>query len=484
MPPQPCKICVPNTVEQLALDHKQIDQLLTEFFCQAQKFFANQQTKNAASDIKDLKVSSVNISDGIGASAALTSFLENFAERLSGSSGPNYFGFVTGGATPASLLGDWLTAMFDQNAMGSKDSIAPHIEAQALSLFKQLIDLPGSFDGTFVTGATMSSFVGLATARQWVGEQHGLNIAQSGMFSVPLIKTFSATPHSSIYKAMSMAGLGRDNLTLVDALENREAIDVASLRRRLLEHNAPCIVVANSGTVNTVDFDDLRAIQKLKSEVPFWLHVDAAFGGIAACVKEYSHFCDGLDIADSITIDAHKWLNVPYDCAVQLTRHLPTQRRVFQNSAAYLEADISPTNFVDLTPENSRRLRALSVWMTLTAYGKNGYAEIVQRNVECAKRFGELISNDSRFELLAPVRLNGVCFTLANEPEGIGGSKALKQRISRLTHAIHVDGTFFLTPTVYQARPAMRLSVSNWQTQLINVEACYQKIADLVEATL
>jgi glutamate/tyrosine decarboxylase-like PLP-dependent enzyme len=211
------------------------------------------------------------------------------------------------------------------------------------------------------------------------------------------------------------------------------------------------LVVANAGTVNTVDFDDLWAIAALKERYPFWLHVDAAFGGFAALSRDHAPLLKGLAKADSVCVDLHKWLNVPYDAAVQFTRRRDLQVKVFQNSAAYLGLPTDNPDFVHLVPENSRRLRALAAWFSLTAYGLDGHREIVERNIASAHRLGARLSTLSQVQLVAPVRLNVVCFTF---PGDIGAA----------ARAVAETGQAFVTPTVYKGTPALRAAFSNWRT--------------------
>jgi glutamate/tyrosine decarboxylase-like PLP-dependent enzyme len=447
-------------------DSKNLFEILTQTVEVAQLHFDRQKTLPPGRFIEDIAMVDLP-QKGIGAEAVLNHFEKNFADKLANSSGPRYFGFVTGGSTPASIAGDWLVSAYDQNACGSNDSIAPQIERQTIHFFKQLFGLDKAYFGSFVTGATISNFTSLALARQWVGEQQGLDFSNEGLAHGSPLKVISSTPHSSVLKSLSMLGIGRKAMIKVDTLWDREAMDIKALEKILKENAGPVIVVATAGTVNTVDFDDLDSIGKLKSKYKFWLHVDAAFGGFAACSEKYSHYLYGINYADSITIDAHKWLNVPYDAAMQFTRHKDVQLRVFQNGAAYLGDPEKSPDYFHYTPENSRRFRALPSWFTLMAYGKEGYTEIVERNCEVAQYLGELIQSSDDFKLLAPVRMNVVCFTLAQED-------LTTEIIKKFLEAVRDDGRVFFTPTVYKGIPAIRAAISNWQTQEEDIELTYQ----------
>ncbi|MDV3308872.1 MAG: pyridoxal-dependent decarboxylase [Cyclobacteriaceae bacterium] len=409
--------------------------------------------------------------DGAGAEAVLNLFEEQYAQRISNSAGPRYFGYVIGGSTPASVVGDWIVSALDQNPFGSTDSIAPQIERQAIHYLKQLLNIDEAYFGSFVTGATMSNFVGMATARQWVGEQRGHDYSLDGITGAEPIHVLSGSAHSSIYKVLSMAGIGRKAIVKIKNLPGREAIDIADLEKHLQHANGPVIVSASAGTVNTVDFDDLEAIGKLKERYNFWMHVDAAFGGFAACSPRYAHLTKGINCADSITVDAHKWLNVPYDSAMHFTRHQVLQGKVFQNQAAYLGGDDLSPDYLHYTPENSRRFRALPAWFTLLAYGRSGHAEIVERNCALAGLLGECIERSQYFRLLAPVHMNVVCFTLKTD--------ATMARIQEFLDAVRDDGRAFFSPTVYTGVPAIRAAVSNWQTEGKDIRIAVEALEEI-----
>jgi glutamate/tyrosine decarboxylase-like PLP-dependent enzyme len=419
--------------------------------------------------------------NGLNTEGALQLFKEKFADLMVASTGPRYWGFVTGGTTPAALAGDWLTSLYDQNCQSNsknRGDVSAVVEFETVKILRGLLGLPDAFWGGFVTGATMSNFTCLGVARQWYGQKIGLDIAEEGLFGLKDMKILSAMPHSCVYKNLSMLGIGRKNLIKIKTLpDNREAMDVADLEENLkILRGQPCIVIASGGTVNTVDFDDMLVISELKKKYDFWWHIDAAFGAFAACSPKYADLLRGWEQADSIAIDLHKWLNVPYDSAVAFVKdtHLNLQRETFQNAnAAYLGDPKADFNFLNFIPENSRRMRALPAWMTLMAYGREGYQDIVERNVDNAKHLGELIAQSIDFQLLAPVRLNCVCFTLCGKT-----SAEVTFFLNKLTE----NGKVYMTPTVYLGQPAIRAAFVNWRTEKADVDLAFAEMNVVLES--
>lgn len=405
--------------------------------------------------------------EGAGAEVALATFRARYEAGLSGSAGPRYLGFVTGGATPAALAGDWLVSAYDQNVSNDGDSLATGVERETLGLLRELFGLPAAFEGAFVSGATQANLVGLATARQWAGERQGVDVSDAGLAALPRVPVLAGAPHASVLKALSVLGLGRQSVERVPCLPGRQAVDVGAVARRLrAQAGAPAILVASAGDVNTGDFDDLEALAGLAAEHGAWLHVDGAFGLFAACDPARAGLLAGLARADSVATDAHKWLNVPYDSGLVFTRHLALQEKVFRAVAAYLGAG---PDFLHRTPENSRRFRALPAWMTLMAYGRAGCRDVVTRCCDLAAGLGQRVSASGAYELLAPVRLNIVCFA----PRA-GGAAARDRVLARLTD----DGRAFLTPTVLDGRAALRAAFSNWRTTEGDLETIWAALRD------
>ncbi len=397
--------------------------------------------------------------EGMGAQEAIASFRRKYEGQLSGSAGPRYLGFVTGGSTPAALAGDWLVSSYDQNVSSDGDSIATTVERETLALLRDLFALPDDFDGVFVSGATQANLVALATARQWACQRLGHDPSEEGLWDMPRIPVFSSVPHTSILKALSMLGMGRQAVEYVPCLPGRQAIDPAELAQHLAAAGGkPVIVVASAGEVNTGDFDDLEALSSLCRSYGAWLHVDGAFGLFAACDPSRSHLLRGLDAADSITTDGHKWLNVPYDSGIIFTRNVALQEQVLKAAAAYLGAG---PDLLHRTPENSRRFRALPAWMTLMAYGRSGYQALVAQCCHLAQRLGQSIEQSVYFELLAPVSLNIVCFAFR---------EANVDQRDRFLEALKRDGQVLLTPTFFAGRAAMRAAFVNWSTSEQDVQ--------------
>jgi glutamate/tyrosine decarboxylase-like PLP-dependent enzyme len=249
-----------------------------------------------------------------------------------------------------------------------------------------------------------------------------------------------------------------------------------SIFEKMISENPlePFILVASGGTVNTVDFDDMQFIASLKSKYNFWWHIDAAFGGFAACAPAHKHLLNGWEKADSITIDNHKWLNVPYDSAVIFTRkeHALLQVQTFQNSnAPYLGNPLENFTYLNYVPENSRRFRALPAWFTLMAYGKDGYRQIVEKNIQLARQLGEAINNSSFYRLAAPVRLNTVCFTVKDADH-------TKEKITAVLNELNRRGKVFMTPTVHKNKHCIRAAFVNYRTTTTDVETAVNELEE------
>lgn len=411
------------------------------------------------------------VPEGLGVAAAIDHARHVLAPQFAASPGPRYFGFVTGGATPAALAGDWLAAAYDQNASHAAGSVAAALEGATTRAFAALFGLGAGMTGYFVSGATQSNTVALATARQWAYRRLGIDVAEQGLAGAPPIRVIGGMPHSSLGKAMSILGLGRARLETVPCLPGRTAVDPAALARRLADGgDAPTVVLASAGEVSTGDFDDLVALAELCRAHGAWLHVDGAFGLFAALDPERAPLLRGLEHADSVTVDLHKWLNVPYDSALVYTRHPALQREVFRAAAAYLGDAPDPLHH---TPENSRRLRALPAWTTLAAYGRAGIGEWVARNCAMARRLGAGLAAMPQIELLDEVRLNIVCFALRE-----GGDAARDAFLERLV----ADGRAFMTPTRLFGRPAIRAALSNWRTDAPDVDITLDAVREVLAA--
>ena len=394
------------------------------------------------------------------------------------SPGPRFFGFVNGGATPAALAGDWLASALDQNAsLWLCSPAAAETERVVLRWLKELFGLPDAWEGGLTSGATMANLVGLAAARQWAGARLGFDAAEDGLAGQPPVRVVSSTEiHASARKALGMLGLGRGTVREVPATGG--AVDLDALRAALAESPAPVIVVANAGEVNTGAFDDIAGTAELCAahRPGAWLHVDAAFGIFAALAPSHAHLLDGLTRADSVAADAHKWLNVPYDCGFAFVRDGGALRGAFAADAAYLATEQPVWDPHSHVPESSRRFRALSVWCALKAQGRAGYREIVERSIANAADFAAWVVAEDGLELMNPAALNIVCFRLA--PAGLD-PEAADARNRRAVRALQSGGRVFVTGTVWRGRAAIRAAFDNWMTRREDVTILKQAVSEV-----
>jgi glutamate/tyrosine decarboxylase-like PLP-dependent enzyme len=313
------------------------------------------------------------------------------------------------------------------------------------------------------TGATMANFVGLAAARQWWGERHGVDVSEDGLSNLPVVPIFSSGHvHASAVKALAMLGLGRSSVRILSR-DNLGQLDVSALEEALRAlDGAPAIIVGNAGEVNAGDFDPINTLADLSEKHNAWLHVDGAFGLFAKLSPQTEHLVAGVERAHSVTVDGHKWLNVPYDSGFAFVNNPSLLARTFRYTAAYLPKPDDPRpNLGAIGPESSRRARALAVWATLYAYGRQGYREIVGHHLALARRLGELVGEAPDLELLAEVQLNIVCFRY--NPGGKSDDE-LNRINDRLGEAILEDGRVYVGTTLFGNRVALRPAIVNWRS--------------------
>jgi glutamate/tyrosine decarboxylase-like PLP-dependent enzyme len=414
--------------------------------------------------------------EGSGADAALAELLAA-SPAATRSAGPRFFHFVTGGVTPAALGADWLTTLLDQNSFSWVSSpFGAGLEAVAVNWLKELFELPPDWGGVLTTGATMANFTGLAAARRWWAERHGIDVDAVGFSGLPQAPVFSSGYiHSSATKALGMVGLGRETVRTV-ARDEVGRLDRDGLEEALRGlDGAPAILIGNAGDVNTGDFDPIDELADLAERYGAWLHVDGAFGLFARLTPRTTGLAAGIERAHSVIADGHKWLNVPYDCGFAFVRDGAELERSFGLAAAYLPSDDKP-NFGYRGPEASRRARALAVWATLRAYGRSGYREMVERHLDLAQRLAERVEEAPDLELLAPVQLNIVCFRF--NPPGAEESE-LNDLNARLGEAVLADGRVYAGTTVYEGRTALRPAIVNWRTREADVDLLVDVVQEL-----
>ena len=368
--------------------------------------------------------------------------------------GGRFFGFVVGGSLPAALAASWLAAAWDQDAgLAVLAPGAAAFEEVALRWLLDALGLPPDCAGGFVTGATMANFTALAAARHAVLRRAGWDVEADGLFGAPPIGVVVGEEvHISVLKALGLLGLGRTRVTRVptDPLGRIRADRLPPLDDRT-------IVCLQAGNVNTGACDPVRDICPVAHARGAWVHVDGAFGLWAAAAPARAHLVAGIAAADSWALDAHKWLNVPYDSGVALCRDGAALRAAMATQAAYLLQGTGrePDEY---TPELSRRARGVEIWAALAALGRSGLADLVERCCRHAARFAAGLSAAGH-EILNEVTLNQVLVRF--------GDDATTRRVIA---ALQADGTCWCGGTVWQGRTAMRISVSSWATTQQDVE--------------
>lgn len=387
---------------------------------------------------------------------------------LVATAGGRYFGFVVGATLPSALAADWLSSAWDQNA--GFHALSPAAAAIEEVVARWLLDLLGlSPDAAvgFVTGGQMANVTGLAAARHRVLERVGWDVASRGLNGAPRVRVIaSAEAHGTIDRSLALLGFGADCAERVACDDNgaMRAEAFAALLAADDDVERPTIVCAQAGNVDTGAFDPLAEIAPLCNARDAWLHVDGAFGLWASASPESRHLTAGAELADSLGVDGHKWLNVPYDSGIVIVRDHDALMSAMNYRGAYLVRGEGARDGSAYVPESSRRARATPMYAALRELGRDGVAQLVNRCCAHARRMAELLRAGG-MRVLNDVVLNQV-LVVPETPAGRDAAEFVDAFIAR----VQADGTCWAGRTVWQGRVAMRISVSSWRTTGDDIE--------------
>jgi glutamate/tyrosine decarboxylase-like PLP-dependent enzyme len=394
--------------------------------------------------------------------------------------GPRFFGVVIGGSLPIALATDWLVSAWDQNAgIYISSPVSSVMEETAAAWILDLLGLPAASSVGFVTGGQMANFTCLAAARHAVLQRAGWNVEENGVNGAPTISLFtSAESHVTVDVALRLLGLGTRSVTRI-AADAQGRMRPDALEAALEGAKGPIIVCAQAGNVSTGAFDPVPALADAVHARGGWLHVDGAFGLWARASRTLRPLTHGMEQADSWSTDAHKWLNVPYDCGVAVVKDSASHRGSMTSSAAYLEqttgAERDP---LDWAPEYSRRARGTPVYAALRSLGRDGLEAMLDRCCAQARQMAALLLQHPRVELLNEVVLNQVLVRF--KP-----SKSTADELTReVVRQVQQEGTCWLAGSVWRGMAVMRISFSNWATTDEDVERSASAILSALERSV
>ncbi len=382
---------------------------------------------------------------------------------------PRFFAYFATSAAPVAVLAEALAATLDVKAMLWRTSpSATELEEVTMRWLGRLLGVPDDWMGIVYDTASIAGFTALAAAR----EALGLDIRRHGMSGrdVPRLRVYITDhTHSHVEKAAIALGVGQENVVRIES-DAAFRMHPDALRQRLADDEAagmrPLAVVATVGTTSTTSIDPVPAIAEIAARYGVWLHVDAAYAGTAAILPEFRGLLDGVDRANSLVVNPHKWMFVPMDLSVLFVKDESMVRRAFSLVPEYLTTpEGDAVNYMDYGLQLGRRFRALKLWFVLRHFGAEGIRIKLREHIELAQTFAEWVCADPEWEIVAPHPLSVVCFRYRAVPEN-----ARDPFNERLMHAVNATGELFLSHTKIDDRFALRLAIGNLRTQRSDVE--------------
>lgn len=464
--------------EMRALGHRMVD----EMFTYMQTFRERPVWQAIPPEVKARLLNQPLPHEPLGAEIAYEDFVRDVLPYPVGNTHPRFWGWVVGTGTPLGALADFLGAAMNAN-LGGAEQAPNYVEVQVLDWCKEMIGYPSEASGIMVSGASMANLVGLTVARN---TKAGVDIRQAGVqgSAKRLIYYASAEVHSCVPRALEVLGLGRESLRLIPVNDVYE-MDIEALKATIAADRAaghqPICVVGTAGTVNTGAFDDLNAIADLCAAENLWFHVDGAFGALAAISPQYRHLTAGMERADSVAFDVHKWMFMQYEAAVVLVRSHDAHHSTFSTTPAYLShghrgASAGDIWFSEYGIQLSRGFRALKVWMSIKEHGIDKYARIIEQNCAQARYLMARVDAEPELERLAPVSLNIVCFRYA--VAGVD-DETLNTLNEELTIRLHEAGKVLATSTRLRGKVCLRPSATNHRSVLADFDVLTDEILSI-----
>ncbi|MDD2217445.1 MAG: aminotransferase class V-fold PLP-dependent enzyme [Eubacteriales bacterium] len=418
-------------------------------------------------DIAALSVFDIPLGDEPTPNAEILDKLHNYGSKATvAQTGPRYFGFVCGGILPSSLSAKWLMDAWDQNpAMFVMSPIAGKIEEICEKWLVELLNLPKGTAAGFVSGSSTAINCALLAGRNHILKNLGYNVSAAGLNDAPKIKVvLSEGAHSTVFKALSIIGLGQENLIKVP-MDEQGCI----CADKIPELDKSTLLLLQAGNVNSGGFDDFKSICKKANEAGAWVHVDGAFGLWAAASEEFAHLTEGMEYADSWSMDAHKTLNAPYDNGVVLCKHRDSLVNAMHMTGGYIQITEGNRDSMMYTMEMSRRARALDIWATLMGLGKRGLSELVKELHTKAVYFADELKSIG-LSVLNDVVFNQVIVRYEDD-----------EKTKKLIDAIQKSGVLWLGPSSWQGNAVMRVSVCSYKTTYEDIDICVKEIKRLKE---